>query len=1167
MLALRPLTAAVIALFAPAAGFAATITVDTTASGINDADGFCSLHEAIQNANSNTDNDRTGSGECVAGSGSDTIVLPSAQTITLTSALATIAGPLSITGNGTRIERDDSVPCTLGAPDPGRFRLLLQGASGSQLNLSDLTLANGCGANGPGGAISIGAGNLVLDHVTLENNSASGAGGAVYAGTGSGSITISNSTLRDNYSAVGGGIASFAKLTLIDSVVEGNSAGGSGGGIYLYLHVADAGSTITGSVVAGNTGALSSSQPGIGLYQTGGELTIENSTFDGNRSDTTGGAGAIGLFGGGTLSLTGVTIADSGSTDPQIRASSSTLSVTRSIISDGSSACSLSSSTLSGSDNLATDSSCDALGATVVSSSDLALGALADNGGPTYTRLPGPGSVAVDAASGCSGLDQRGEARDVDADGSTGSDCDIGAVEVQNTAPTVVADSASTDQDSNVSGNVLGNDSDVAADEDSDLAVVAVDGVTGNVGNPMTPAAGGTLTVAANGAFTFAPGADFLSLDSGDSATVNVAVSVSDGYATKDANLSIEVSGINDVPTAAAVSGSIGESDAAATFAFAGSDPDSGETLSYAFTGAPSAGVVTNLGNGTFSFDPNGEFEALDVGFSSIVTLGYTVSDGDLTSASGSIEITVIGSNDAPVAGDLALTTSQNSSVGGSVSASDPESDPLVYTPASAPAQGTAGIASNGSVSFDPGSDFDDLDDGESRQVSFDYRVTDDSGASDIGTITVTVSGINDAPVAADVAAHVGEDAAAVIAFDASDVDDEPLSYTLVGAPSAGSAVNNGDGSFTFNAAGAFDDLDDGESRDVSFHYTANDGSVDSAQATVTITVDGANDAPLAVDDGYSIVSGQTLAVSAAEGLLANDSDVDGDGLSVVSGTYTPAGIGGTLILASDGGFAYLPPADTTGTAHFTYTVSDGTTTSTATLEIDVIAGNLLDLQISKSDGVDHVQAGEVLTYTINVFNAGPANAVGARVQDLLPAALGNAAWSCEAVPPSAATACSSASGSGDIDQTVNVGAGDAVVFELMTTLAADYSDSTVSNTATVAAPDGFTDSNSGNNSATDVDRTDRVFADSFETTALHVVYAKRSTVLDSEAISAKLPLDAGLRAQLVARADDPNGLLRVHARRGAEGGIELRISRYENGEWMQGAWQPVISPRVQLVW
>jgi len=122
------------------------------------------------------------------------------------------------------------------------------------------------------------------------------------------------------------------------------------------------------------------------------------------------------------------------------------------------------------------------------------------------------------------------------------------------------------------------------------------------------------------------------------------------------------------------------------------------------------------------------------------------------------------------------------------------------------------------------------------------------------------------------------------------------------------------------------------------------------------------------------------------------------------------------------------------------------------------------DLSITKTDGVTTVTAGGSATYTITASNAGPGAATGATVVDTLPASL-TATWTCVGAGGGTCTA----SGSGNINDTVNLPSGASVTYTVSATISAAAS-GTLSNTATVTAPDTVADTNQANNSATDTD-------------------------------------------------------------------------------------------------
>jgi VCBS repeat-containing protein len=192
----------------------------------------------------------------------------------------------------------------------------------------------------------------------------------------------------------------------------------------------------------------------------------------------------------------------------------------------------------------------------------------------------------------------------------------------------------------------------------------------------------------------------------------------------------------------------------------------------------------------------------------------------------------------------------------------------------------------------------------------------------------------NTAPVAVNDAYSVNEDevlnvAAPGVLGNDSDPDGQTLSAVLVSDVSNGTLNLNADGSFSY-----VPDLNFNGSE--SFSYAAYDG-FDSVSALVSISVNSANDAPLAVDDAYSVNEDEVLNV-AAPGVLGNDSDAEGDAL-IASLVNSPSS--GTLTFNPDGSFSYTPTANFNGTVSFTYQALDGLALSNvATVTITVLPVN-----------------------------------------------------------------------------------------------------------------------------------------------------------------------------------------------------------------------------------
>lgn len=145
-----------------------------------------------------------------------------------------------------------------------------------------------------------------------------------------------------------------------------------------------------------------------------------------------------------------------------------------------------------------------------------------------------------------------------------------------------------------------------------------------------------------------------------------------------------------------------------------------------------------------------------------------------------------------------------------------------------------------------------------------------------------------------------------------TDPESNPLTAVKVTDPTNGTLTLNANGSFTYTPAANYNGPD-------SFTYKANDGTVNSTVATVTVTVNPVNDAPIGNPDAYTLAEDTTLTVD-APGLLGNDTDADGQQLVITAGT---APLHGAFQLLSGGGFTYTPTANYNGPDSFTYRMSD----------------------------------------------------------------------------------------------------------------------------------------------------------------------------------------------------------------------------------------------------
>lgn len=153
-----------------------------------------------------------------------------------------------------------------------------------------------------------------------------------------------------------------------------------------------------------------------------------------------------------------------------------------------------------------------------------------------------------------------------------------------------------------------------------------------------------------------------------------------------------------------------------------------------------------------------------------------------------------------------------------------------------------------------------------------------------------------------------------------------PLTANIVQNVQNGTLTLNANGSFSYLANAKFHGVD-------TFTYTANDGTVNSNTATVTINVASVDDPPTAVNDSYT-VGGASITVTAANGVLKNDTDLDGDLLTAQLVSQPANGI---LTLNADGSFTYTPRATFVGVDTFTYrAVGNGVSSNLATVSLNV---------------------------------------------------------------------------------------------------------------------------------------------------------------------------------------------------------------------------------------
>jgi VCBS repeat-containing protein len=269
----------------------------------------------------------------------------------------------------------------------------------------------------------------------------------------------------------------------------------------------------------------------------------------------------------------------------------------------------------------------------------------------------------------------------------------------------------------------------------------------------------------------------------------------------------------------------------------------------------------------------------------------------------------------------------------------------LSVTAVSGAVNGAVVLNGDGTITFTPTSNF-------SGTAGFDYTLSD-GALTDIGHVTVTVTAVNDAPVANADAYSVNEGATltktAVDGVLANDTDADTAHTALTTALVTGPTHHVG--TFTLNGDGRSHYVHDGSETTTTASPTKRTTARTTANvATVTITVNSVNDAPVANADAYSVNEGATLTKTAVDGVVANDTDVDTAHGSLTTVLVAgPTHHVGTFTLNADGSFTYVHDGSETTADSFTYKANDGSADSNvATVSITVSAVN--DAPVANND-------------------------------------------------------------------------------------------------------------------------------------------------------------------------------------------------------------------------
>jgi len=489
-------------------------------------------------------------------------------------------------------------------------------------------------------------------------------------------------------------------------------------------------------------------------------------------------------------------------------------------------------------------------------------------------------------------------------DGSTTDTATVSiSVAAVNDAPVSSGGAITVNEDTSGNGLVT------ASDVDGDPLTFALASYVGN----------GSVTVNPDGTFNYTPGLN-------ENGTDSFTYTVSDGQGgSTTQTVNVTINPINDAPVAGnEVASGNEDTPIAGNVSDSTSDVD-GDSLIHSVTVNPNNGTVAMTGGGAFTYTPNLNFNGTDA-------FQYTVSDGNGGTDTAVVSLTVNAVNDAPTTAGGAITVTEDTPGNGVVTGSDVDGDPLTFALVTNGSKGAATVNADGTFTYVPNADATGTD-------SFTYSVNDGS-LTNSSTVNVTITPVNDAPVAGAENATTAEDTVLNDSLPAAaDVDGGAQTFALLANASNGSVTVNGNGTYTYTPNANFHGTD-------SFTYTVNDGAGGSDTGTATITVTSVND---------PVVPTTPIAVSTLEDIVLNSqvtaSDADGDVLTYSLATNAT---NGDVAVNADGTFTYTPDPDYNGPDSFTWSVTDNngsTQTGTVNITVDPVDDVL-------TTGIDNLNGG-----------------------------------------------------------------------------------------------------------------------------------------------------------------------------------------------------------------
>ena len=378
------------------------------------------------------------------------------------------------------------------------------------------------------------------------------------------------------------------------------------------------------------------------------------------------------------------------------------------------------------------------------------------------------------------------------------------------------------------------------------------------------------------------------------------------GIASAPATIQVTVITGNDAPVANDQSLNLDE-DTNVSSVLVASDMEN-DPLTFSITTQPLHGLLSGtLPN--FIYTPNANYSGTD-------SFSFKANDTFVDSNVATVLLTILPVNDVPLAASQELTTSMNVSIPVTLTGSDVENAPLNFSVMSNPVNGNlSGIAPN--LTYTPNNGFVGSD-------SFTFTTFDSMATSLEATVTIQVTGGNQAPIADNQTINTDEDLDKLITLTGSDPEAQSITFTILSQPAHGSLIGSAP-SLTYRPNANFNGSD-------SFTFKVNDGQSDSNVATVSIMVNSVNDAPLA--NNFSI----NTTVNQAAGIVLSGSDIENSPLTFILVANPQHG----SLSGTQQNLTYTPATNYSGSDSFTFRVNDGALDSAvATVNITISSGNL----------------------------------------------------------------------------------------------------------------------------------------------------------------------------------------------------------------------------------